>query len=76
MKSSRCRRHGRPDRSRRAGFVAGLALAVATQVAPLAAQPEHGGEAPPFDLPTLAGDQVNLADQRGKFVVLHFGTGW
>ena len=33
--------------------------------------------APHFDLPTYTGDQqVSLEDQRGKIVVLHFGTGW
>lgn len=32
--------------------------------------------APSFDLPALDGGSVNLADQRGKIVVLHFGTGW
>lgn len=38
--------------------------------------PVVGSPAPPFDLPSLDGEQVSLADLRGKLVVLHFGTGW
>jgi ABC-type nitrate/sulfonate/bicarbonate transport system substrate-binding protein len=47
------------------------ALPGLTEVPTLKDQP-----APTFDLPTLAGDRFALADQRGKTVVLHFGTGW
>jgi cytochrome oxidase Cu insertion factor (SCO1/SenC/PrrC family) len=35
-----------------------------------------GGEAPAFELPSLDGEQVSLADLRGNYVVLHFGAGW
>jgi hypothetical protein len=43
---------------------------------PANGQPVVGGEAPGFSLPTLAGEVVALGDHRGKYVVLHFGTGW
>ncbi len=39
-------------------------------------QPMVGEPAPAFRLQTLEGKTLALADQRGKFVVLHFGTGW
>ena len=39
-------------------------------------QPMIGQPAPGFDLCSLNGDSLSLADLRGKFVVLHFGAGW
>lgn len=56
-----------------------LALGVALSIAASAAaqeQPFLGTAAPPFDLPTLDGDNVSLESCRGKLVVLHFGAGW
>lgn len=41
-----------------------------------AEHPMMGEPAPPFDLPTLDGDQISLDDLRGRYVVLHFGAGW
>lgn len=41
-----------------------------------AAEPVVGNPAPPFELPDLDGELVSLADNAGKLVVLHFGTGW
>ncbi len=35
-----------------------------------------GAEAPGFQLPALAGGEVNLASQRGKVVVLNFWATW
>ncbi len=32
--------------------------------------------APPFRLKSLTGKKVALADYRGQYVVLHFGTSW
>ncbi|HVS15894.1 MAG TPA: hypothetical protein VMV46_18375 [Thermoanaerobaculia bacterium] len=52
-----------------------LALAQAPSPA-VAAEPLIGAPAPAFDLPTLDGDRVALADLRGQLVVLHFGAGW
>ena len=52
-------------------------------VAPLTAfagellpQPKIGEAAPAFNLETLQGDKVSLADLQGKFVVIHFATSW
>jgi cytochrome oxidase Cu insertion factor (SCO1/SenC/PrrC family) len=39
-------------------------------------QPKIGEAAPPFNLETLQGDRVALADLQGKFVVIHFATSW
>jgi cytochrome oxidase Cu insertion factor (SCO1/SenC/PrrC family) len=38
--------------------------------------PMIGEAAPPFDLSTVGGDRLSLADLKGKFVVIHFGTSW
>ena len=51
-------------------------LAFAFSATMAAEQPMIGFEAPAFDLPTLDGGSLSLADLRGKFVVLHFGAGW
>ena len=39
-------------------------------------QPKIGEAAPAFNLETLQGDKVSLADLQGKFVVIHFATSW
>lgn len=39
-------------------------------------QPWIGKPAPAFNLSTLDGRRLALSDLKGKFVVLHFGTGW
>ncbi len=39
-------------------------------------QPMVGEAAPAFELPSLAGERVGLADYRGKTLVVHFGAGW
>ena len=39
-------------------------------------QPMIGDPAPPFNLKDLKGKTLALADQRDKFVVIHFGTSW
>jgi len=41
-----------------------------------AAEPIVGGEAPLFELTTMAGESLALADLKGRLVVLHFGAGW
>jgi hypothetical protein len=41
-----------------------------------APQPMIGAAAPAFELRTVAGDTLSLADLKGKFVVLHFGASW
>ncbi len=41
-----------------------------------ASQPMIGDPAPLFDLVDPKGKQFSLADQRGKIVVIHFGTSW
>ncbi len=39
-------------------------------------QPKIGEAAPAFNLETLQGEKIALADLRGKFVVIHFATSW
>jgi peroxiredoxin len=39
-------------------------------------QPMIGEAAPTFRLEDLRGETHALAEQRGKFVVIHFGTSW
>ena len=39
-------------------------------------QPKIGEAAPAFNLETLQGEKLALADLRGKFVVIHFATSW
>ena len=39
-------------------------------------QPMSGDPAPPFELAGTDGKSYALADQRGRFVVIHFGTSW
>lgn len=41
-----------------------------------AKQPMIGEPAPAFQLESLEGKRVALQEFKGKFVVLHFGTGW
>ena len=66
----------RSSRERAGLTVAGCVLSLLLLTSAAVAQPETGGQAPPFELATLDGETVSLADQRGKIVVLHFGTGW
>ena len=40
------------------------------------AQPMVGDPAPLFDLKDPKGNTYSLAEQRGKFVVIHYGTSW
>ena len=40
------------------------------------AQPMVGDPAPAFELKDPKGNTWSLAEQRGKFVVIHFGTSW
>jgi len=64
---------------RRTRALSGLAVVSALLLAvPCAegAEPMIGASAPAFELPSLQGDHVALADMRGKLVVLHFGAGW
>ncbi len=42
----------------------------------IAHQPMIGELAPAFSLLDVRGKLHSLADQRGKFVVIHFGTSW
>ena len=39
-------------------------------------QPMIGDPAPPFNLKDPKGNNFSLAEQQGKFVVIHFGTSW
>ncbi len=40
------------------------------------AHPMVGDPAPAFELKDPKGRTFSLAEQRGKFVVIHFGTSW
>ncbi len=40
------------------------------------AQPMIGDPAPSFELKDPKGRTYSLAEQQGKFVVIHFGTSW
>jgi hypothetical protein len=54
-----------------------ILLAMLVTVASLAQESSLLNEpAPEFDLLSLSGDRVNLADLRGRIIVLHFGAGW
>jgi hypothetical protein len=53
-----------------------LALVLGVPSTAAVEQPMIGQQAPGFDLPTLDGESLSLADFRGKLVVLHFGAGW
>lgn len=44
--------------------------------AQLLEQPMVGEQAPPFKLTSTDGETFDLAGQRGRFVVVHFGTSW
>jgi peroxiredoxin len=39
-------------------------------------QPMIGEPAPSFVLPSVTGETVSLADLRGRYLVIHFGTSW
>ncbi len=39
-------------------------------------QPMIGDPAPHFDLVDPKGNQFSMVDQRGKIIVVHFGTTW
>ncbi len=54
----------------------GPALVCAVLMAVDTKQPMIGRPAPAFVLQNLDGKMVALADFKGKYVVLHFGTGW
>lgn len=39
-------------------------------------QPKIGEAAPLFELESLQGDTITLANLQGKFVVIHFAASW
>jgi len=50
----------------------GLEAAVRPEMGP----PQHGDDAPDFELPISGGGAFRLADSRGSWVVLHFTATW
>ena len=44
--------------------------------APFADHPMIGEPAPDFALPGIDGKTLGLADLRGRYLVIHFGTSW
>jgi len=73
------------DRARQGIGRAALATATAALLLPAgvgiarganASQPMIDTDAPAFELATVAGDTVGLADLKGRYVVLHFGASW
>lgn len=44
--------------------------------APALDHPMLGEPAPTFSLPTLDGETFALADQKGSYLVIHFGASW
>lgn len=48
----------------------------AQDAADVSSHPMIGDEAPPFELETVGGGTLGLADVRGKYVVIHFGASW
>lgn len=58
-----------------AALVAALTVSVARPASPVD-QPIVGRPAPPFDLETLDGGRLSLADLRGSPVVLNFWASW
>jgi hypothetical protein len=64
-------------------LVAGIGLIALSAVgrpvcaADVSSHPWIGQSAPGFSLPTVAGgDTVSLADLKGSYLVIHFGTSW
>ena len=57
-------------------FLLFLVAVPATGFAEELPQPKIGEAAPAFNLENLQGEKLSLADMRGKFVVIHFGTSW
>ena len=59
-----------------------LAACLATLAGPSPApaavtdHPLHGEPAPAFELPSVGGPPVRLADFAGSYLVVHFGTSW
>jgi peroxiredoxin Q/BCP len=58
--------------STRRARVASVALLLATASAAFAQMPAVGAAAPAFTLPSQEGNNVNLSDYKGKWVVLYF----
>lgn len=58
-----------------AAIVAALTISVGRPSQPVDT-PIAGRPAPPFDLPTLDGQRISLADLRGSPVVLNFWASW
>jgi peroxiredoxin len=69
-----------PRQNYRRPFLKVLVLAIALGASAAQAAPDTtsltGKPAPAFSLPTLDGAKVNLADQKGKVVVLDFWATW
>ena len=57
-------------------FLLFLMAVSATGFAEELPQPKIGEAAPAFNLETLQGEKIVLADLFGKFVVIHFATSW
>ena len=62
--------NGAPSREKRADKEGEAVTTIATE------QPMIGEPAPVIELPGIDGNTHALADQRGKFVVIHFGASW
>jgi cytochrome oxidase Cu insertion factor (SCO1/SenC/PrrC family) len=54
----------------------GVGTVNAQEKSEAAPQPMIGMDAPDFELQSIGGDTLSLADLRGKFVVIHFGASW
>ena len=59
-----------------AALLVAFANSAGAQNTNVSEHPMIGEAAPPIELSTVGGYTLSLADFKGKYVVIHFGTSW